>query len=455
MGDTNFYTDNLLISVGKLNNRGIYKFSVAIALSVFAVGIFEVIAATVRAAEITTSEITKPGEPLKPKKQLEPEDQSKTADGEVRSVNEALRSPEHWRGADGAMSLELSKTKTLWLFGDTWIYCDMGKGGQPKQMVNNSVAIQNSDCEAEAASVGSLESVCIDSTCWSFWCKGNLSRPQSIFTASEPNSYYWPGCGTVYDGKLYLLLKKIRKKEDPDPLFQFDWYADDLVIVSNPQDPPIRWVYTIYPLSTWKHEVEYGLACAKDNNYLYSLCYLNEFSTEKKKTILARISWKAVVAHNSQKWEYWASSASQPEGAWVPDFGSAKNIIPDCGPEASLFFHKGLNCFVAVYQPPLSPEVKLRVAEKIEGPWSEPLNIFTVPERILKNGKSALSYAGKAHESLSIGNTIGFSYCENPGGLEDHAANPDVYFPTVRTYAIAPAKVREMIDGAGVSAPKP
>lgn len=453
MGDTNFYTGNLLISVGKLRNFGIYKFCAAIAMGVFATGIFNATTSIVRAAEITSSENSKPLEQQKPREQLKSEEQPKPADGEVRSINEALRSPKHWRGADGAMSLELSKTKTLWLFGDTWIDCD--RKSPMRGMINNSVAIQNSDCEAEAASVGSLENVCIDSMCWSFWCKGKLSRPESIFTASEPNSYYWPGCGTVYDGKFYLLLKKIRKKEDPDPLFQFDWYADDLVIVSNPQDPPIKWVYTIYPLSTWKHEVEYGLACAKDNNYLYSLCYLKEFQKEKKKTILARISWKEVVAHNSQKWEYWALSDSQAEGAWTPDFRSAKNIIPDCGPEASLFFHKGLNCFVTVYQPPLSPDVKLRVAKKIEGPWSESLNMFTVPERILKSGKSALSYAGKAHESLSIGNTIGFSYCENPGGLEDHAANPDVYFPTVRTYTIAPAKVREMLDGAGVSAPKP
>lgn len=455
MGDTNFCTDNLLISVGKLRNFVIYKFCVAIALSVFAIGIFESDTSIVRAAEITSSENSKGGEQQKTREQLKPEEQPKPADVEVRSINEALRSPEHWRGADGAMSLELSKTKTLWLFGDTWIYCDMGKGGQPKQMVNNSVAVQNSDCEAESAAVGSLESICIDSMCWSFWCKGNLSRPESIFTASEPNSYYWPGCGTVYDGKLYLLLKKIRRKEDPDPLFQFDWYADDLVIVSNPQDPPKSWHYSITPVSDADHDVQFGLACTKDKEYFYSLCFLREFPKTKKKTILSRISWSDVLANKTNNWQFWSHTDKSLEGAWGDDFRKAKNIIPDCGPEASLFFHKGLNCFVTVYQPPLSPEVKLRVAKKIEGPWSESLKIFTVPERVLKSGKTALSYAGKAHESLSSGNTIGFSYCENPGGLEEHADNPEVYFPTVRTYTIAPEKVREMLDGAGVSTPKP
>ncbi|GEM_PF-4212219 len=420
-----------------MRNTGIYKLCIAVIATGFALGILNKPTACALGFESLASTLTKP------------------VDGENRSINEAFRSPEHWRGADGAMSVELSPIKTLWLFGDTWIYCESKTPRPDRNMINNSVAIQTSNCDAEAEAVGSLENVCIDSICWSFWCKGKLSKPESIFQATEPNSYYWPGCGTVYDGKLYLLLKKIRKKDDPNPLFQFDWYADDLLIVSNPQDPPIKWTYTIFPVSTWKHEVEYGLACSKDKDFLYSLCFLNEFPKTTKKTILARIAWKDLLAHNTQKWEYWSSSERLPQGAWQADFRNVKNIIPDCGPEASLFFHKGLKCFVAVYQPPLSPQVKFRVSRKIEGPWSEALNIFTVPERRLKDGKTALTYAAKAHESLSTGNTIGFSYCENPGGIEQHIANPDVYFPTVRTFTIAPEKVREMLDGAGSPKPKP
>ena len=380
--------------------------------------------------------------------------QDSSSDLSSQKINDALRAAMCWGGADGAMTVELAPRKILWLFGDTWIIGG-GKALGDRRMINNSVAIQEPESGPDSSSGCGFDIVMMDRTKWSFCFKGSIARPISIFEARDKGAYYWPGCGTVYDGKLYLLLKKIRKKTDPDPLFQFDWYADDLVIVSNPQDPPKTWHYRITPVSDADHEVQFGLACAKDNKYFYSLCFLREFPKTAKRTIIARISWKDLLEDRTSKWEYWSHADKHLEGAWSDDFRKAKNIIPDCGPEASLFFHKGLNCFVAVYQPPLSPEVKLRVAEKIEGPWSEPLNIFTVPERILKNGKSALSYAGKAHESLSIGNTIGFSYCENPGGLEDHAANPDVYFPTVRTYTIAPAKVREMLDGAGVSAPKP
>lgn len=374
----------------------------------------------------------------------------------AKNANSALRSAMLWRGADGAMTIRLASGKVLWLFGDTWINTRQ-KHSLRLKMVNNTVAIQES--EYVTPPPGSLDwksfdTVVMDDSRWSFWFKGSFKKPTSIFIAAEKGSYYWPGCGVKYGDKLFLLLKKIRIKDDPNPLFQFDWYADDILIVSNPDDPPNVWKYVVCNVSRPQHEIQFGLACTADQRYLYSVCFLEEKPNTAKRTILARTPLEKLEYVSSDSWEYYCDS-SNIDGAWQADFRNAKNIIPDCGPEVSLFFHKGLKCFVAVYQPPLSPQVKLRVSRKFEGPWSEALNIFTVPERRLKDGKTALTYAAKAHESLSTGNTIGFSYCENPGGIEQHIANPDVYFPTVRTFTIAPEKVREMLDGAGSPKPKP
>lgn len=442
MVDTNSCTVNLLIRKHEVGTKGAFRLARAIAAVAFSV------ATSLAIGILEGSNLAAVAMELQPAI-------SRSGEGLVRSINEALRSATYWDGADGAMTVELSPTKTLWLFGDTLIAGGPKQGHPHRKMINNSVAIQDSSCDSAEGNTQSFDNVCIDSTCWSFWHRGKLHHPESVFAAEPADSYYWPGCGTVYDGKLYLLMKKIRKKDNPDPLFQFDWYADDLLIVSNPQDPPNKWVYTAYPLATLNHEVEYGLACTKDNDYFYSLCFLSDLPKKEKKAILARISWKDLLAKNTNNWQYWSDSEKQPQGLWEASYRNAKNIIPDCGPEASLFFHRGLNCFVAVFQPPLSPEVKLRVARKIEGPWSETFEIYKVPARLLKDGKSALSYAGKAHESLSSGNTIGFSYCENPGGLEQHVDNPGIYFPTVRSYTIEPQTVREMLDGAGSTKPKP
>lgn len=441
MAGTNFCTGSHLIRMHEVKRKGIFKLCLAL---VVAGSVFLFLKPAIVDAQ-----------PAEPGSQPGSEAGINPANCEYRSINEALRSATYWAGADGAMTIELSPTKTLWLFGDTWITGGHKQGTPHRKMINNSLAIQNFSCESNQSNTQSFDNVCIDSTCWSFWHKGKLNDPESVFKPNDANSYYWPGCGTVYDGKLYLLLKRIRRKDNPDPLFQFDWYADDLLIVSNHEEPPNKWVYTIHPLSDSKHDVEYALACTKDKEYLYSLCYLKTKSSETKKTILARIAWKNLAAQDCSRWQYWCASDGRPQGSWEADFHNAKNLIPDCGPEASLFFHKGLNCFLCVYQPPLSPEVKLRVSRKVEGPWSEPLEIYRVPPRRLKDGTTALTYAAKAHESLSTGNKIVFSYCENPGGLEQHAQNPGVYFPTVRNYTAATEKVRQLLEAADLWTPKP
>jgi hypothetical protein len=387
----------------------------------------------------------------------------KNANGEFEDINKAFRSATYWKGADGAMTIETAPGKTLWLFGDTWIVDSTGGPQLPSRiLINNSVATQEFVPRSGEATCGfsrpkkSCDTLDIGISRWNFWFGGTPSEPASIFRSKEKGTYYWPGCGIANGGKLYLILKKIRQKENANPLFQFDWFAEDLLIVQNPMNAPSEWVYTIHPVSTERHEVQYGLACTKDQNYLYSLCYLEREGSARKKTILARVLLNKLDSISAKSWEYFCDSTSMPKGSWLADFQKAKNIIPDGGPEMSLFFHDGLKCFVSVYQPPLSPAVNLRVARKIEGPWSEPMEIFKVPERTLADGKTtALVYAGKAHECLSDGHTIIFSYCENPGGLEQHMANPDVYFPTVRTFTISDRSISKMLDAADVSAAKP
>lgn len=383
-------------------------------------------------------------------------DFKKNAVGEFEDINKAFRSATYWKGADGAMTIETAPGKTLWLFGDTWIIDSTGGPQLPsRRMINNSVATQEFVAGSGEATCGfsrpkkSCDTLDKGISRWNFWFGGTPSEPTSIFKSKEKETYYWPGCGITNGGTLYLILKKIRKKDNADPLFQFDWFAEDLLIVKNPMNAPSEWVYTIHPISTERHEVQYGLACTKDPNYLYSLCYLERQGSKVKETILARISLSRLSYMLSKDWQYWSSSEDSPDGAWTADFHNATNIIPDGGPEMSLFFHRGLNCFVTVYQPPLSPQVNLRVSRKIEGPWSDSLEMFKIPEIKLADGKTAaLVYAGKAHESLSFAQEIGYTYCANPGGLEQHLENPDVYFPTARSFTVSKETLHKLLETA-------
>ncbi len=375
-------------------------------------------------------------------------------------LNKAFRSGKHWNGADGAMSVDLGSSRTLWLFGDTWIK-DSAADSTNRKMINNSVAIEQYMFD-EKSERGLFDQEFSDSPDilhvgdlhWSYWF-GKPDTPQSIFTSTEPGVWYWPGCGAIYDGKLFLILKKIRKKDDPNPLFQFDWFGEDLLVVENPLSTPNKWKYTRHPLGSENHNVQYGLACTTDKKYFYSLCYLQETTAAAKKTIMARIPLRCLADMQLSKWEYCCKSAGSPEAPWNADFRLAGNIIPDGGPEMSLFFENASKCFFAVYQPPFSPKVNLRVARKIEGPWSEPLTLWKIPQVRLYDGQSnAMLYAGKAHRHLTLPSGIGFTYCANPGGLEQHASNPEVYFPTARYQPITRQTVPNLLYSAAKRKPE-
>lgn len=343
---------------------------------------------------------------------------------EVPVLNKAFRADKHWDGADGAMSIELKPGVVLWLFGDTWV-----KHAKQRVMINNSVALQKSST-------------------WKFYFKGSAARPLSMFRPSEKGVWYWPGDGAIYGDKLYLILKKIKKAKNPDPLFQFDWFGEDLVVVQNPFEPPQKWIYKSFPLPGHKGEVQYGIGCMKDKKFLYSLCFAPKTSRLKNRpSILARIEFEKLAKGNCKDWLFLCRLKDSRIATWDADFKRAINVVPDGGPEMSIFCHEEQNCFVIVYQPPLSSEIKMRVASKIEGPWSQSANLYYVnPIKLADGKKTALVYAGKAHKHLSSAKSLGITYCANPGGIPEHARNPEIYFPKAIGVHLEPSAVNRLIS---------
>ena len=384
---------------------------------------------------------------------------------EAEKINFALRKAKHWKGSDGAMTVNIGHGKTLWLFGDTWIkgYGDSAEasagpagisrsGPGPRTMINNSIAIEEIPVWQKCSHIfvgmrDTFDRLKIGDSTWTFWYRGTPDKPESMFKPKEVGAYYWPGCGaTNSSDKLFLIMKKVRPKENADPLFAFDWFGEDLVVVKNRDIPPSGWTYTSTTISSEQHEVQFGLGCTGDSDYFYSLCYLQRESNPEKKTILARILWSDLEA--AKNWEYLYAADSSSSSQWRRGAMGAKNVFPDGAPEMSIFFHRGLQCYVTVYQPPLSRKVAARFARKIEGPWSASMNLYESPQIKRKDGKEALIYAGKAHEHMSAEHEIGFTYCANPGGAEDHERNPEIYFPTALSVPVAMADVQALLDAA-------
>ncbi len=105
-----------------------------------------------------------------------------------------------WLGADDAYSIPLTPSKSLWLFGDTFVGGENTElRSQAKTMVRNSVGI----------------SVCKrDKNCSMryFWHQRGEPKPHSFFDTGTDDLWYWPLDGFLEGKTLYVSLMAVRNK---------------------------------------------------------------------------------------------------------------------------------------------------------------------------------------------------------------------------------------------------
>lgn len=121
----------------------------------------------------------------------------------VRSLPEFAYT-DGWLGADDAYSILLTPTKSLWLFGDTFVGAPMAKlRSESKAMVRNSIGI--SRCEARQPCAMEY-----------YWQKPDASKPLSFFDTGTDQLWYWPMDGFLQGKTLYVALLVVRNKPVPD-----------------------------------------------------------------------------------------------------------------------------------------------------------------------------------------------------------------------------------------------
>src|SRR5206468_691912 len=109
----------------------------------------------------------------------------------LADLDEKFTRADGWNGADAAYSVPLSKTRTAWFFGDTWVGAVKNNKRSGSAMVNNTVAIQ-------------------DGTTFSFPIRrGASDKALSHFAPEDGRGFLWPLGGTFLGGKLYLFLAQV------------------------------------------------------------------------------------------------------------------------------------------------------------------------------------------------------------------------------------------------------
>jgi len=313
-----------------------------------------------------------------------------------------------WIGADGAYSVRLNETTTMWTFGDTFIGKEENnKRSSDTTMINNTAAVQklvpNSPMQFK-------------------WLKSD-GKPSSLWKPKDKTEYFWPGDGIAVDGKLFVFLHKIRTdKTRPEP-FQFRTVSDYIARVDNPLDEPEKWKVTYADLGNDAEEIEFGTATIRDGDYLYIYSSYGKAKSglDAHPAVLARLSITSLKVLDTSKIEYFTKTST-----WSKQANDLAILFKDGAPEMSVTKVDGVKGFVAVYMPPMTKHVSVRHAEALTGPWGAPTKVYDCPEK----EDSVILYSAKAHQEFATKpNELVMTYCRNYKTFDAHFKDAGMYYP--------------------------
>ena len=323
-----------------------------------------------------------------------------------------FRRTEGWIGADGAFSVSLSETRTAWLFSDTWVGAIRDGKRKPVGLVNNSVGIQDGT-GAEMKVTFAIQ-------------KDKDGKHEAIFVPPDGKGWFWLFGGLSCRRPAARL--PAAAGEDAVPAVAFGFKGMDLWLgtVSNPLDDPTKWkiAYKEVPFARFDKTPRrsFGSAVLRVEKFVFIYGYEETpgkpFPT--RKLLIARAPADKLADFDS--WRFFSN------GEWKADVEAATTQIDGLGTEFSVSYFPGLRSTRSSPPRTGSPTSIIgRFATSPEGPWSEPVVLYTCPE--MKKDRKVFTYAGKAHPHLSTGNDIVITYAVNSYELAPVLNNAELYWP--------------------------
>lgn len=316
--------------------------------------------------------------------------------------NSVFKKDKYWRGADGAATVDLENGTILWLFSDTFIDSDgTGKRSNAK-MINNSVAIQQGN-NPETANL-------------KFYTGGTVHHEESFFDLPG-ETWFWTGHGIRVKDKLVIFLFEEEKSSEGLGFKSVGW---SLVIVDNPNDEPNRWKMNYVKGPDTFGVIVGSSAVLKDSNYLF---VYGVKEPGEHDVYLLRFEIDRVLTGDLSGMEWWINDS------WKKNLrDEPKSAALFAGQtEFSVHYHKDLKKYIQVqtYGFGSSP-VCFRLADKMQGPWSEPV-LFYQPK--LKHDKEFV-YTANAHPEMDS-EYLYITYNINNFDFETLIGNEEIYFPKI------------------------
>jgi len=265
-----------------------------------------------------------------------------------------------WLGGDGGLSIPISPSKTLWLFGDTYV----GKKDQTSRAGSGMVTtIGISKCRPDTT---------VDMQY--YWRNMYTDHPDHFFQSHTDRYRYWQTDGFMYRNSLYVIMSKIGPKPGASPDDIFNWSALGVTIakVSDPDaTPPDQWKIDLFP---WSHVVDVNLydgGFAEDGQYAYLF-----MAKEHRNNYLLRLPLDHIESPEGYL-EYFSQSEM-----WKPGTDSADaKVLVDDQLIGRVLYHPKLKEWLMVYGPHFGGKsIYIRTAPQITGPWSDRRVLYDCPE---------------------------------------------------------------------------
>jgi hypothetical protein len=321
----------------------------------------------------------------------------------AQSLSSKFQHTNGWTGGDGAYSIPLSETKTLWLFGDSWIGNIKNGKRQNAVMINNAAAWQSLDKPNAPMQF--------------FW-RTHKGKPASLIPSPVKDRYYWPMDGALVRGKLYIFVRQVRSLPKETGPFAFKVEGAELLSINNPTQPPPKWNITHIALPPEASRLELGSACLAGNEYLYA--YGTAPFKTKTGTIhnlcVARMTFGNI--EHPPHWEYYTNTG------WR-ESDTPFNILPDVASELSVKQVPGIPGYVATWVDFKTRKIMMSRAQNPEGQWCQPEPLYACCEPATE-----FVYSAKHHPELTTApGQMMLTYCRNVRTLKEHMEKPNVYAP--------------------------
>ena len=322
-----------------------------------------------------------------------------------------------WLGGDGNVSIPLGPSKTLWIFGDTFVGERDQKSRSGSHMVPNTVAITT--CEPNK-----------QSTIQYFWRDQYTNHPKPFFESFTIRYKYWLADAFMDSDNLYVVMQKIGPKSgaSPDDIFNFSGIGMTLAKISDPNATrPDQWNVKLIPWSCVFDPDIWNGCLVKEGKYVYMFV-----NGENQASHLLRLHLDHIESPQGHV-EYYATDGTWKAGTHSDDM----KILIEGHPGQSVRYHADLKQWIMVCGPSfLENKIRIRTAPDLRGPWSEERVIYECPEQTPGSAtydRDNFCYLGREHIQFydKKSHTLLITYDCNSADFSKLLSNMEIYSPRV------------------------